>query len=184
MGVGCWASYGSPSILFRLASSSRGPSQLVHPRNSGQTAPVFFIFWPISAQSDTEAQGKIACCPSDRPDNMVQQLAGVDQHHVRCRCAIDRDPKTLDEHCFISFSQTPKLVDERRRYMTQFVLEDICHLRATLLTDDQSRANKVSMSNMALPFTITTFFISCIVFTFLSILLWNAPGSKSANFSL
>ena len=97
----------------------------------------FFGFWPITAQSDTEAQGKIACCPSDRPDNMVLELAGVDQHHVRCRCAIDRDPKTLNKHCFISFSQTPKLVDERRKYMTQFVLEDICHLHATLLTDDQ-----------------------------------------------
>ena len=37
---------------------------------------------------------------TDRPDNMAQQLAGVDQNQVRCRCAIDRnidrDPKTLD----------------------------------------------------------------------------------------
>ena len=142
-------------------------------------------FWRITAQSNTEARGKIACCPSDRPDNMVHQLADVDQHHVRCRCAIDQDPETLyNEHCFISLSQTPKLVDERRRYMTQFVLENICHLHATLLTDDQQSANMVSMSKMALPFTITNFFISCIVFTFLSILLRNAPGSKAANFSL
>ena len=94
-------------------------------------------FWRITAQSNTEAQGKIACCPSDMPDNMVQLLAGIDQHHVRCRCAIDRDPKTLDEHCFISFSQTPELVVERRRYRTRFVLEDICHLHDTLLTDDK-----------------------------------------------
>ena len=68
---------------------------------------------------------------------MVQQLASFDQHHARCRCAIDRDPKTLDERCFISFSQTPELVDERRRYRTPFVLEGICHLHAALLTDDQ-----------------------------------------------
>ena len=47
------------------------------------------------------------------------------------------DPKTLNEHCFYSFSQTPEHVDARWRYMTQFVLEDICHLHATLLTDDQ-----------------------------------------------
>ncbi len=32
---------GSPSILPWLASSSRGPSQLAHHHNSGQTAPVF-----------------------------------------------------------------------------------------------------------------------------------------------
>ena len=94
-------------------------------------------FWRITAQSNTDTRGKIACCPSDRPDNMVQQLAGVDQHHVMCRWAIDRDPNTLDEHCFISFSHTPELVDERRRYRTPFVLEDICRLHATLLTDDQ-----------------------------------------------
>ena len=43
MGVGCWASDGSPSILFRLAPSSPGHSQLVHPRNIGQTAPVFLL---------------------------------------------------------------------------------------------------------------------------------------------
>ena len=95
MGVGCWASDGSPSILFRLVDL-RSWFILVIAVKQHQ----FFCFWPITAQSDTEAQGKIACCPSDRPDNMVQQLAGVDQHHVRCRCAIDRDPKTLDEHCF------------------------------------------------------------------------------------
>ena len=176
MGVVCWVSDGSPSILPRLASSSRGPSQLAHHHNGGQTAPVLG-FWRVTAQSNTEVRGKIACCPKNRPNNMVQQLAGVDQHHVRCRCAIYRDPKTLDEHCFICFSQTPELVDERRRYRTQFILEDICHLTS-------SRANRVSMSNMGLPFTITTFFISCIVFTFLSILLWNAPGSKVVNFSL
>ena len=45
-----------------------------------------------------------------------------------------------NERCFISFSQTPELVDERRKYMTQFVLGDICHLHATLLTDDQQAA--------------------------------------------
>ena len=99
------------------------------------------LFWLLadnySSNLTSKTHGKIACCPSDKPDNMVQQLAGVDQHHVRCMCAIDRDPKTLDEHCFISFSQTPKLVDERRRYMTQFVLENFCHLHATLLIDDQ-----------------------------------------------
>ena len=83
----------------------------------------FLGFCRITAQPNTEAQGKIACRSSERPDNMVQQLAGVDQHHVRCTCAIDRDPKTLDGHCCISFSQTPELVDERRRYRTQFVLE-------------------------------------------------------------
>ena len=94
------------------------------------------ILCRITAQSNAEARGKIACCPSDRPDNMVQQLAGVNQHHVRCRCAIYRHSNTLDERCFISFSQTPELVDDRRKYMTQFVLEDICHLHATLLTDD------------------------------------------------
>ena len=68
---------------------------------------------------------------------MVQQLAGVDQQNVGCRYAIDRDatgPRdTLDEHCFISFSQRHELVGERRR----FVLEEICHLHVTLLTDDQ-----------------------------------------------
>ena len=48
-------------------------------------------FWMIMAQSNTDARGKIACCPSDRPENMVQQLADVDRHHIRCRCAIDRD---------------------------------------------------------------------------------------------
>ena len=71
---------------------------------------------------------------------MVQHLAGVNQHHVRCRRAIDRDSKTLDERSFTSFSQKPELVDERRRYITQFVLEDISHLHATLLADDQQAA--------------------------------------------
>ena len=38
------------------------------------------------------------------------------------------------------------------------------------------------MSKMGLPFTITTFFISCIVFTFLSILLlWDAPGKQGSE---
>ena len=142
MGVVCWASDGSPSILPRLASSSRGPSQLAHHHNSGQTAPVFG-FWKITAQSNTEAQGKIRRLPavpaigqttwynSWLASTSTTSGAGTLLSGTR------RDPKTLDEHCFISFSHTHELVGERRRYMIQFVLEDICHLHVTLLTDDQ-----------------------------------------------
>ena len=139
MGVVCLASDGGPSILPRLALSScvlRSWLILIIAVKQHQCLG----FCRITAQSSTEARGKIACCPSDRPDNMVQQLAGVNQHHVSCGCAIDRPSKTLDERCFTSFSQTPELVDERRKCMTQFVLEDICHLHATLLTDDQQEA--------------------------------------------
>ena len=64
-------------------------------------------FWRITFQSSTEAQGKIAYCPSDRPDNMIQPLTGVDQHHVRCRCAIGRDPTTLVEQCLTHFLKHP-----------------------------------------------------------------------------
>ena len=136
MGVVCLASDGGPSILPRLALSScvlRSWLILIIAVKQHQCLGLC----RITAQSSTEARGKIACCPRDRPDNMVQQLAGVNQHHVSCGCAIDRPSKTLDERCFISFSQTPELVDERRKCMNQFVLEDICHLHATLLTDDQ-----------------------------------------------
>ena len=131
-----WASDGSHSILLRLASSSRVPCM-------SWLIPIIAVkqhqcmsFWRITPQSNTEARGKITCCPSDRTDNMVQQLAGVDQNPLGAGALLTRTPRHLTS-MFISFSQTPELVDERPRYRTPLVQDDICHLHATLLLDDQ-----------------------------------------------
>ncbi|KAL8603041.1 hypothetical protein ACOMHN_051918 [Nucella lapillus] len=98
----------------------------------------FLCCWRLAAQSSAETRDKISCCPRNRPHRswLVQELAGVDQHHVWCRCVVDRHTKTLDEHSLVSFPQTPELVDERWRYGTEFVLEDVCRLHTTLLPND------------------------------------------------
>ena len=137
MAVLRWASDGSPSIL-------RGSA---HPLVDLRSWLILIItvkqhqflgFWRIAAQSNTETRGEIACCPSDRQDNMIQQLAASTSTTSGAGALLTGTPIHLTSaDLFNSFSQTPELVDERRGYMTQLVLEDICHLHATLLTDDQ-----------------------------------------------
>ena len=103
----------------------------------------FLGFRMTTAKSNIEAQGKIACCPSDRPDNMVQQLAGVDKHDVRCMCAIDRDPKTLDVHCLSHFLKLPNSSMRDGSTGLCFVLEDKCHLHASHDVDRRPAVGRI-----------------------------------------
>ena len=102
----------------------------------------FLGFWMITTQSNTDVQGKIRRSPAVPAIgqatwyNSWLSSTSTTSGAGTLLTGTRRDPKTLDEHCFISFSQTHELVGERRRYRTQFVLEDICHLHVTLLTDN------------------------------------------------
>ena len=128
MRVVCWASAGSPSIMPRLASSSRSPSQLAHPHNRVQKAPVFGLL-----EDKCSVFHRIF-----RKDRLPSQIQAT-WYNYRWLASTSTTsdagvtltgPKTLVEHCLFSVSQTPELVDERRMCMTQCVLEDTCHLLA------------------------------------------------------
>ena len=57
-------------------------------------------------QSSAEACSQVSCGPGDWSDDVIQQLASVNQHHVWSRWSHDRDTKTLDEHGLVNGVQS------------------------------------------------------------------------------
>lgn len=131
-------------------------------------------------QSNAEACSQVSCSPRDWPDDMIQKLATINQHHVWNRWSNDRDTDRLDEHGLVTLPQTAILIDQGWRDWTQFKLEDISYINVALLPHDYSRLNSVSMSYMAFPLTVTAFLSDSIVLTIFFIVLWNSLLSEMA----
>ena len=90
----------------------------------------------IVGQSNAEACSQISCSPGDWPGDVVQKLAGINQHHVWSTWSHDRDTERLDEHGLVTLPQAAILIDQGRRDWTQFKLEDIGYINAALLPHD------------------------------------------------
>ena len=76
-------------------------------------------------QSSAEACSQVSCSLGDWPDDVIQKLTGINQHHVWSTWSRDRDTERLDEHGLVTFPQAAVLIDHGRRDWTQFKLEDI-----------------------------------------------------------
>ncbi len=66
----------------------------------------------VVGQSNAEACSQVSCGPSDWPDDVVQQLPGVNQHHVWTRWSRDRDTETFDEHGLGALPQAAVFIDQ------------------------------------------------------------------------
>ena len=78
----------------------------------------------IVGQSSAEACSQVSRSPGDWPDDVVQKLAGINQHHAWSTCSRDRNTERLDGHGLVTLPQAAVLVDQGRRDWTQFKLED------------------------------------------------------------
>ena len=96
----------------------------------------FFGDRRVVGQSSAEACSQVSCSPGDGPDNVVQKLASINQHHVWSTWGRDRNTERLDEHGLVTFPQEAVLIDQARRDWTQFKLEHIGYINAALLPHD------------------------------------------------
>ena len=90
----------------------------------------------VVGQSSTEACSQVSCSLGDCPDDVVQMLADINQHHVWSTWNRDRDTERLDEHGIVTIPLAAVLIDQGRRDWTQFKLEDIGYINAALLPHD------------------------------------------------
>ena len=107
---------------------------------------IYFADRRIVGQSSAEACSQVSCSPGDWPDDVVQKLAGINQHHVWSTWSHDRDTERLDEHRLVTLPQAAVLNDQGRRDWTQFKLEDIGYIKLRCCPTTNSRLNSVSMS--------------------------------------
>ena len=90
----------------------------------------------VMGQSSAEACSQASCSPRDWSDDVVQKLAGINQHHVWSTWSRDRNTERLDEHGLVTLPQAAVLIDQGRRDWTQFKPEDIDYINAALLPHD------------------------------------------------
>ena len=69
----------------------------------------------IVDQSSAEVCSQVSCNPGDWPNDVVQELAGINQHHVWSPWSRVIDTERLDEHGLVTLSQTPVLIDQVRK---------------------------------------------------------------------
>ena len=66
----------------------------------------------IVGQSSAEVCSQVSCNPGNWPNDVVQELAGINQHHVWSTSGRDIDNERLDEHDLVTLSQAPVLIDQ------------------------------------------------------------------------
>ena len=84
----------------------------------------------VVGESSAEACSQVSCSPGDWPDDVLQKLAGINQHHVWSR---DRNTERLDEHGLVTLPQAAVLIDHARRDWSQLKLEDIGYINVAPL---------------------------------------------------
>ena len=94
----------------------------------------------VVGQSSAEACSQVSCSPGDWPDDMVQKLGGINQHHVWSTWSRDRDTERLDEHGLVSLPQTAVLIDQGRMDWTHHWTSAMSMQRCCPMTN--SRLNR------------------------------------------
>ena len=135
----------------------------------------------VMGQSSAEACSQVSCSLGDWPNDVIQKLNGINQHHVWSITVVTETLRDLTSTALSPFLKQPysSIRAGGTGLSLKWKTSAISTLRCFPTTN--SRLNSVTTSYMAFPLTVTAFLSNSIVLTFFFIVLWNSLLSEAEN---